>query len=67
MIDVGRLARGTQADDAHDVRRRIGERVKAVGDDADRAGGVAQYQLRPGDGQVEEEDAKENAADRVVA
>jgi len=35
--------------------------VETVGDDADGAGGVAENQLRPGDGQVEEKDTNENA------
>jgi hypothetical protein len=40
--------------------------VKPVGDDADRPGGVAQNQLRDRDAEVEEQNAKQNAEDRVV-
>jgi hypothetical protein len=35
----------------------------AVGDDAERAGGVPEAQLRAGDGEVQEENAQERARD----
>ena len=67
VVFVGRLERGARADQAEDIGGGVGERVEAVGDDADRPGGVAKHQLRPGDGQVEEENAEENPRNRGVA
>ena len=42
----------------------VGERVEAVGQDADRAAGVPERDLRDRDGDVEEEDASDHAGDR---
>ena len=66
MILVGRLARRVHADQAGDVRRRVGQRVEAVGQDADRAAGVAERDLRDRHGQIEQQDANEHARDRRV-
>jgi hypothetical protein len=41
--------------------------VIAVGDDAERAGRVAEGQLRPGDREVEDEYSTESARDRAGA
>jgi hypothetical protein len=41
--------------------------VKAVGDDGDRAGRVAEDELRARDREVQDENAEENAVDRGVA
>jgi hypothetical protein len=41
--------------------------MEAVGDDADGAGGIAERQLRPGDGQVQEEDEKKDPGNRARA
>jgi hypothetical protein len=67
MIDVRRLAGRMDADEADDVRRAVGERVEAVGQDADRAAGIAERDLRSRDGEVEEENADENRRDFGVA
>ena len=67
VILVGRLLRGARADQAEDIGRGVGERVEAVGDDADCPGGVPKHQLRPGDRQVEEENAKKDPRNRGVA
>ena len=45
VVFVRRLARRAHGDDGHDVRRAVGQRVKAVRNDADRAGRVAERQL----------------------
>ena len=37
MVRVGRLLREPQADQRDHVRRAVGQRVEAVGEDADRA------------------------------
>ena len=42
MVGVRRPARDRDADQRDDVRRRVGQRVEAVGEDRDRAGVVAQ-------------------------
>jgi hypothetical protein len=41
--------------------------MEAVGDDADGAGGIAERQLCPGDRQVQDENAKENAGNPAGA
>ena len=64
MVLVGRLAGRADADQADDVRGGVGERVKAVGQDADGAARVAERDLRDGDGEVQEEDADEDARRR---
>ena len=46
MVFVGRPAARAHADQADDVRRGVGERVEAVGQDADRAARVAERDLR---------------------
>jgi hypothetical protein len=54
MVFVRRFSRRAQADESDDVRGGVCERVEAVGNNADSAGGVAEQQLRPGDREVEE-------------
>jgi hypothetical protein len=41
--------------------------VEAVGNDADRAGGVAECEFRDRDRQVQKENAKQDAVNRGVA
>ena len=62
---VRRPLRDRDADERDDVGRRVGERVKAVGQDRDRAGGIAEGDLDDGDGEVEDENAVEDADDLV--
>ena len=57
MVRVGRLARDAHADQRDDVRGAVGEGMKAVGEDADRAGQQAQRDLGDRDDEVENEDA----------
>ena len=52
MVHVGRLARDPDAEEGGDVRERIGQRVQAVRDDADRTGDVTEHELGAGDGKV---------------
>ena len=61
MVGVRRAPRGRHADERDDVRGRVGQGVEAVGEDRDRAGRVAERDLGDGDGEVEEEDAPEDA------
>ena len=61
MIVVGRLRAARIADDAHDVRGAVGQRVEAVGDDAEGAGRVAKREFGERDGDVQSENADENA------
>ena len=61
MVVVGRLPRRPHRHDAHDVRGAVSERVEAVGDDAQGAGRVAQRKFGERDGDVQREDADENA------
>ena len=67
MILVRRLTRGVNADQADDVRRAVGQRVKAVGQDADRAARVAERDLRHRDGEVQDENAGEDEGDFGVS
>ena len=46
MVGVRRLVRDAQADQRRDVRRRVGQRMEAVGKDADGAAGMAEADLR---------------------
>ena len=66
MILVGRPARGAHADEADDVRRRVGQRMEAVGEDADGAAGVAEGDLRDRDGQIQDQHAHEDARRRIA-
>ena len=63
MVFVCRLACDLNADERHDVRRAVRERVKAVRKDADRAARIPERDLRGRDGNVQEEDAGQNAGD----
>ena len=60
MIFVGRLARGAHRDDAHDVRGAVGQRVKAVRDNADGAGAIAEHQLGERNRDIQRENARED-------
>jgi hypothetical protein len=53
--------RGADAHEPDDVRRGIGQRVKAVGEDADRAARVAKRDLGCGYRDVEEKNPEEDA------
>jgi hypothetical protein len=64
MILVRRTIRRTDTDQADDVRAGIGEGMEAVGQNADRAAGVAERDLRHRDGEVQEEDANEDTCYR---
>ena len=55
--------RDAHRDEREHVGARVGERVEAVGGDADRAGPVAEHDLGPRDGEVEHQDVPENAGD----
>ena len=61
VIPIRRPARDRHADQRHHVRRGVGQGVKAVGEDGDRPGHIAQGDLDDGDREIEEEDAVENA------
>jgi hypothetical protein len=67
MIFIRRFTRGAQPDQADDIRRAVGEGMKAVGNDADRSAGVAKHQFGAGDANVEDQDSKEDARDLLVA
>jgi hypothetical protein len=61
MVLVRRPLGRLDANQPDNVRRRVGERVEAVGQDADGAAGVAEGNLGDGDAQVEEEDSQQDA------
>jgi hypothetical protein len=67
VVEIGRFERRAQADERDDVRRGVGERVKTVGDDADRRRRVAEDQLGDGNRDVRCEDTNEYAGDRAIA
>ena len=67
MLGVRRLARDPHADQRDDVGGAVGQRVKAVGEHADRPGRQAQRDLGQRDEQIEKEDTEENAGDGGVA
>ena len=67
VVGVRRPPGDRDADQADDVRRRVGERVEAVGDDRHGPRVGAEDDLGDGDGEVEEEDLVEDAGDLVVA
>ncbi len=58
MRPVGRPLRNPHGDEREDVGPRIGERVKAVGEDADRAGPETEPDLGAGDDQIENQDVR---------
>ena len=66
MVFVGRFACGAESDEPDDVRRGVGERVVAVGDDADGSGGVAKQELGERHRDVQEQYLEKNAADCLV-
>ena len=61
MVFVGRPLGRLDADQPDDVRGRVGERVETVGQDADRAAGVSERDLRQRDAEVEEQDFQQDA------
>src|SRR5688572_3514850 len=67
MVSIRRTLRRRDADERDDVGCGVGERVKAVGEDRDRARRVAKRDLGDRDGQIEEENAPEDARDLRVA
>ena len=65
MVLVGRLPGGADADQADDVRRGVGQRMEAVGQDADRAARSSRRRSwRRATAEVEQQDADEDARDR---
>jgi hypothetical protein len=67
MVRVGRLPRGADANQPDNVGGAVGERVEAVGEDADRTGRIAEDDLCQCDREVEHQHAKQHARDRGVA
>ena len=63
MVLVRRTPRDGNADERDDVGGRIGQRMKAVGEDRDGARRVSEADLDERDGEVEDEDAIEDADD----
>ena len=63
MILVRRLTGGADAHQADDVRRAVGERMEAVGEDADGAARVPERDLGDRDDQVEEEHSDKDEGD----
>jgi predicted DNA-binding protein (UPF0278 family) len=61
MILVWRARRSTDTHEADAVRRRVGERVKPVRQDADRAARIAERNLREGDAEIQDENADQDA------
>jgi hypothetical protein len=54
VIGIGRPARDANPDQGDDIRSAVGERVEAVGQDADRTGEQPEHDLRGCDKQVED-------------
>ena len=67
MIRVGRLLREPQPHERDDVRRAVGQRMKAVGENADGAAELAEDDLRQRDGEVQEKNADEDLANFAVS
>jgi hypothetical protein len=67
VVRVGWLARRAHADETDDVAGRVRERLEAVGYDADGPRRVTEDQLHAGDREVEDQDARQNVRDRLVA
>ena len=67
MVLVGRLASRMTPTRPTTLEARIGERVKAVGQNADGAAGVAEHDLRDRDRQIQHQDADEYGSDRRIA
>ena len=67
MILVGRLAGRMNPHQADDIRGGVGQRVKTVGQDADRPARVAEDDLRRRDGEVQDEHADEDGGDFGVS
>ena len=67
MVRVRRPPRRRHADERDDVRGRVGQRVEAVGEDRDRAGRVAERDLRDRDREIDPQDAVEDRDDFAVS
>ena len=67
MILVRRPFRGADADEPDDVRGRVGQRMKPVGQNADRAARIAEQNLRRRDEEIQEKHSDEDARDACVA
>ena len=67
MVGVRRLVRHAHAHERGDVRRRVGQRMETVGEDADGAAGIAEAHLANGDEKIEEQDPNENDPDFAVS
>ena len=63
MVLVRRPLGRPNPDEADDVGAGVGEGVKAVGEDADRAAGVAEQDLGYCDDEIQKQDAREDAGD----
>src|SRR5439155_7889960 len=67
MFLVGRLLRGVDANQADEVRGRVGERVEAVRQHADGAARIAERDLGRRDCEVQQKDADEDACNGGIA
>ena len=67
VIGIRRLPRDAHADERHDVGGRVGQRVKAVRKNTDRARVIAEHDLRDGDEDIEDENADEDAGNGEIA
>ncbi len=67
VVVVGWAAGGADADQTDDIGRRVGQRMKAVRENADGAARVAERNLGERDAEVEEEDAEQDGSDGGVA
>jgi hypothetical protein len=63
MVVIGGLAGDAHADERRHVREPVGERVKAVRQDAHRPRGVSEHQLGHRDQRVQDEHLNEHASD----
>jgi len=67
VVGIRRTARDGDADQGHDIRGRVGERVKPIGEDGDRAGVITERHLRNGNEEIENKYAVEDPRDFGVA
>ena len=63
MVLVRRPLGRPNPDEADDVGAGVGEGVKAVREDADRAAGIAEQDLGDRDDEIQKQDAREDAGD----
>jgi hypothetical protein len=66
MVFIRRPLGRPNADKTDEVRCRIGERVKPIRQDADRAAPISECDFGQGEAEVQEEDADENTVYRRV-